>query len=46
MFPSINAFTLAEHLPNAHLNLYPDASHGGIMQYADLFSQQANGFLK
>jgi pimeloyl-ACP methyl ester carboxylesterase len=45
MFPSINAFTLAEHLPNAHLNLYPDASHGGIMQYGDLFSQQANGFL-
>ena len=45
MFPSINAFTLAENLPNAHLSLYLDASHGGIMQYAELFSAQANSFL-
>ena len=45
MFPSINAFTLAENLPNAYLSLYPDASHGGIMQYAELFSAQANNFL-
>jgi hypothetical protein len=24
----INAFLLAEHLPNAQLIMYPDASHG------------------
>ena len=24
----INAFLLAEHLPNAQLAMYPDASHG------------------
>jgi pimeloyl-ACP methyl ester carboxylesterase len=44
MFPSINAFTLAENLPNAHLNLYPGAGHGDIMQYAEPFSAQANNF--
>jgi pimeloyl-ACP methyl ester carboxylesterase len=27
---SINAFLLAEHLPNAQLIMYPDASHGPV----------------
>ena len=45
MFPSINSFYLAEHLPNAHLALYPDSNHGGIMQFADQFVAQAGRFL-
>jgi pimeloyl-ACP methyl ester carboxylesterase len=33
----INAFLLAEHLPNARLIMYPDASHGAQSQHAELF---------
>jgi len=31
----INAFILAEHLPNAQLIMYPDASHAAYSQYAE-----------
>ena len=33
----INAFLLAEHLPNAQLIMYPDASHAAQSQHADVF---------
>ena len=33
----INAFLLSEHLPNAQLIMYPDASHGAQSQHADVF---------
>jgi hypothetical protein len=33
----INAVLLAEHLPNAQLIMYPDASHGAQSQHADIF---------
>jgi pimeloyl-ACP methyl ester carboxylesterase len=33
----INAFLLAQHLPNAQLIMYPDASHGAQSQHADVF---------
>lgn len=35
----INSFLLAEHLPNAQLIMYPDASHGAQSQHADVFLQ-------
>ena len=35
----INAFLLAQHLPNAQLIMYPDASHGAQSQHADVFLQ-------
>jgi pimeloyl-ACP methyl ester carboxylesterase len=41
----INAFILAEHLPNAQLIVYPDSSHGAQSQHADLFLQHAKLFL-
>jgi pimeloyl-ACP methyl ester carboxylesterase len=41
----INAFILAEHLPNAQLIVYPDSSHGAQYQHADLFLQHAKLFL-
>ena len=41
----INAFTLAEHLPNAQLIMYPDSSHGAQYQHAELFLKHAKRFL-
>jgi len=41
----INAFTLAEHLPNAQLIMYPDSSHGAQYQHAELFLKHATLFL-
>jgi len=42
----INAFLLAEHLPNAQLIMYPDASHGAQSQRADVFLEHAKLFLQ
>jgi pimeloyl-ACP methyl ester carboxylesterase len=41
----VNAFILAEHLPDAQLILYPDASHGAQYQHAELFLKHAKLFL-
>jgi pimeloyl-ACP methyl ester carboxylesterase len=41
----INAFILAEHLPNAQLIMYPDSSHGAQSQHADMFLKHAKLFL-
>ena len=41
----INAFLLAEHLPNAQLIMYPDASHGAQSQHAEVFLEHARLFL-
>jgi pimeloyl-ACP methyl ester carboxylesterase len=42
----INAFLLAEHLPNAQLIMYPDASHGAQSQHAEVFLQHVKLFLQ
>jgi pimeloyl-ACP methyl ester carboxylesterase len=41
----INAFILAEHLPNAQLIMYPDANHAAYSQYAENFLENARSFL-
>jgi pimeloyl-ACP methyl ester carboxylesterase len=41
----INALILAEHLPNAQLIMYPDASHAASSQYAENFLENATLFL-
>jgi hypothetical protein len=41
----INAFLLAEHLPNAQLIMYPDASHGAQSQHVNIFLEHARLFL-
>jgi pimeloyl-ACP methyl ester carboxylesterase len=41
----INAFILAQHLPDAQLVMYPDASHGAQSQHAEVFLQHARLFL-
>ena len=42
----INAFLLVEHLPNAQLIMYPDASHGAQSQHAEVFLQHVKLFLR
>lgn len=41
----INAYLLEQHLPNAQLVMYPDASHGAASQHADVFLEHARIFL-
>jgi pimeloyl-ACP methyl ester carboxylesterase len=45
MIPTVNSFTLQQHLPNAQLILYPDSGHGAQFQYPDLFVAHASAFL-
>ena len=44
VFP-INAFILAEHLPDAQLIMYPDSNHGAQYQHAEVFLKHAKMFL-
>jgi pimeloyl-ACP methyl ester carboxylesterase len=41
----INAFILAEQLPNPQLIMYPDSRHGAQCQHAELFLKHAKLFL-
>jgi pimeloyl-ACP methyl ester carboxylesterase len=41
----INAFLLAQHLPDAQLVMYPDASHGAQSQHAEIFLEYVRLFL-
>src|SRR5580693_100126 len=41
----INAFILAEHLPNAQLIMYPDSSHGAFYQHRKAFLEHLRIFL-
>lgn len=45
IIPTINGFTLQQHLPNAQLIVYPDSSHGPQNQYPELFVAHATMFL-
>ena len=42
----INAFILAEHLPNAQLIMYPDSSHGAFYQHRKAFLEHVKIFLR
>jgi pimeloyl-ACP methyl ester carboxylesterase len=45
MVPAINSFTLCQHIPNAQLIIYPDAGHGALFQYPELFVRHTTIFL-
>jgi pimeloyl-ACP methyl ester carboxylesterase len=42
---TVNSFTLQQTIPNAQLILYPDANHGSLFQYPELFLAHAALFL-
>jgi pimeloyl-ACP methyl ester carboxylesterase len=46
MVPTINSVELAGKLPNAELSIFPDAGHGAIFQYHEMFTRQALRFLQ
>jgi pimeloyl-ACP methyl ester carboxylesterase len=45
MVPTINAFTLSQHIRTAQLIVYPDSGHGALFQYSELFVAHAKLFL-
>jgi pimeloyl-ACP methyl ester carboxylesterase len=45
IIPTVNGFTLQQHLPNAQLIIYPDSSHAPFFQYPELFLAHASLFL-
>jgi pimeloyl-ACP methyl ester carboxylesterase len=45
MVPTQASIALADALPNAKLSIFPDAGHGAIFQYADVFVDQTLEFL-
>jgi pimeloyl-ACP methyl ester carboxylesterase len=45
MMPTRNSQLLADRLPNAHLRIYPDANHGFLNQYPELFGDHVRTFL-
>ena len=46
MVPTINSFTLQQHIPNAQLILYPDSGHGAQFQYPEIFVSHTKLFLE
>jgi pimeloyl-ACP methyl ester carboxylesterase len=45
VIPTINSYTLYQHLPNAELVLLPDSNHGAHFQYPALFVRTVIDFL-
>ena len=45
MVPTINSFTLSQHIPNAQLIIYPDSGHGSLFQFPELFVKHCRLFL-
>jgi pimeloyl-ACP methyl ester carboxylesterase len=45
VIPTINSYTLYQHLPNAQLMLLPDSNHGAHFQYPALFVRSVIDFL-
>jgi pimeloyl-ACP methyl ester carboxylesterase len=46
LVPIVNPINLYQALPNSRLLLLPDAGHGVMFQYPELFVQEAANFLK
>jgi pimeloyl-ACP methyl ester carboxylesterase len=45
MMHTENSQLLADRLPNSHLRIYPDANHGFLSQYPELFGDHVRAFL-
>jgi pimeloyl-ACP methyl ester carboxylesterase len=42
---TVNSFILQQNIPNAQLILYPDANHGSLYQYPEVFARHVSLFL-
>lgn len=45
MVPTVNSFTLSQHIPNAQLIIYPDSGHGSQFQHPERFVTHTQLFL-
>jgi pimeloyl-ACP methyl ester carboxylesterase len=45
MLPTMNAFILSQHIPDAQLIIYPKSGHWALFQYPTLFVQHTELFL-
>jgi pimeloyl-ACP methyl ester carboxylesterase len=45
MVPTKNTVDLDRRLPNSQLVIYPDAGHGGVLQFHEAFVKRALAFL-
>ena len=46
MIPTINSYTLSQHIPRAQLIIYPDSGHGVLFQFPELFVAHGRMFLE
>jgi pimeloyl-ACP methyl ester carboxylesterase len=46
MLPASNAYAMSRELSNAQLILYPDAGHGALFQYPEIFVSHVRTFLE
>jgi pimeloyl-ACP methyl ester carboxylesterase len=46
MIPTINSYTLSQHIPRAQLIIYPDSGHGALFQFPELFVAHGCMFLE
>ena len=45
MIPTLNSYTLSQHIPRAQLIIYPDSGHGVLFQFPELFVTHGRMFL-
>jgi len=45
MIPTVNAYLMAQHLPDARVRVYPDAGHGFLFQWPEQFAGMVASFL-
>jgi pimeloyl-ACP methyl ester carboxylesterase len=45
MIPTVNAYLMAQHLPDARVRVYPDSGHGFLFQWPEQFAGLVTSFL-